>query len=700
MDVRQRDHIETVVLATTGQSPAAARMHDAIIRSSWQRCVHQYGLDPTRMQEARIVPQTRLREHQQRIDDFARIARYGLESLYGQVAQMGYVVLLTDADGVTVDYLGDAAADAGLRRAGLYLGAEWSENGAGTCAVGTALATGQALTVHQADHFDATHIPLTCTAAPLFDSRGQLNAILDISALSSPQAKDSQMLALYLVRTYASRIEDAYFLRRHRQDWILKLSPASEFIDVNPEYLIALDADGCIVGHNHRTLHMLTAEPGVAAMGSGTGAMGTPLLGMRFDTLFDARPEELGRFVYSRPSEQRIVRLNRSGRMLYLSVMPPMLRLPACTPQSVAAPIPAELAALCGGDAALQQQLQRAARLVDAPINLLINGETGSGKEYLARALHRASARRDGPFIAVNCAAIPETLIESELFGHLPNSFSGAGPKARRGLIQEADGGTLFLDEIGDMPRELQSRLLRVLAEGEVLAVGASRPVKVNVRVISATHHPLDQLISGGGFREDLYYRLNGARLVLPPLRERSDLDWLVEKFLAVPEGEPGFTLSEAARAQLRRHRWPGNLRELRNALEYARAVCSGRHIEASDLPEGIGGPSALAASTAASSESAWLADEYAAAGSTPPRPHPAQEQEAAPQPRALPPEATLLLQHLRACGWNLSAVARQLGMSRMTLYRRMARYGIQSPNRSDSVAAGPTQTHVRPRAS
>jgi transcriptional regulator of acetoin/glycerol metabolism len=700
MDVRQRDHIETVVLTTTGQSPVAARMHDAIIRSSWQRCVHQYGLDPTRMQEARIVPQTRLREHQQRIDDFARIARYGLESLYGQVAQMGYVVLLTDADGVTVDYLGDAAADAGLRRAGLYLGAEWSENGAGTCAVGTALATGQALTVHQADHFDATHIPLTCTAAPLFDSHGQLNAILDISALSSPQAKDSQMLALYLVRTYASRIEDAYFLRRHRQDWILKLSPASEFIDVNPEYLIALDANGCIVGHNHRTQQMLTAEPGMAGMagvGPGAASAGTPLLGMRFDTLFDARPEELGRFVYSRPSEQRIVRLNRSGRLLYLSVMPPMLRLPSCTPQSAPAPIPAELAALCGGDAALQQQLQRAARLVDAPINLLINGETGSGKEYLARALHRASARRDGPFIAVNCAAIPETLIESELFGHLPNSFSGAGPKARRGLIQEADGGTLFLDEIGDMPRELQSRLLRVLAEGEVLAIGASRPVKVNVRVISATHHPLDQLISGGGFREDLYYRLNGARLVLPPLRERSDLDWLVEKFLAVPEGEPGFTLAEPARAQLRRHRWPGNLRELRNALEYARAVCSGRHIEADDLPEGIGAPSALAAYACASTEPASAAFEDAVPVSTAHRSETGQkeepETEPGAQPDTLPPEAMLLLQHLRVCGWNLSAVARQLGMSRMTLYRRMARYGIQSPNRSDSAGLGPTQT-------
>lgn len=661
MDVRQRDHIETVVLTTTGELPAAARAHDAIIQSSWQRCVHQYGLDPSRMQEARILPQMRLREHQQRIDDFTRIARHGLETLYGQVGGMGYVVLLTDADGVTVDYLGDANADAALRRAGLYLGAEWRENGAGTCAVGTALATGQALTVHQADHFDATHIPLTCTAAPLFDSSGQLNAILDISALSSPLAKHSQMLALQLVRMYTNQIEDAYFLRRHRQDWMLKLSPAPEFLEVNPEYLIALDADGRISGHNRRAQQMLLAEPGVDSTRSS-------LLGMRFETLFDARPEDLGRFVYSRPSEQRVVRLSRSGKRLYLSVMPPVPSLPRGMQDRVPFPLPAELAALCGGDAALQQQLQRAAKLIDSPINLLINGETGSGKEFLAKALHRASSRRNGPFIAVNCAAIPETLIESELFGYLPNSFSGAGSRAKRGLIEEANGGTLFLDEIGDMPRELQSRLLRVLSEGEVLAIGASRPVPVDVRVISATHHSLDQLISGGRFREDLYYRLNGARFVLPPLRERSDLDWLVQKLLAVPEGMPGVTISEEARELLHRHRWPGNLRELRNALEYARAVCSHGCIEADDLPEGMGtADTAAAAALVTSDVAAYPAD--------------------VPKPDTLPPDGALLMQCLRASGWNLSAVARQLGISRMTLYRRMERYGIQSPNRSDTDA-------------
>ncbi|MFL9963048.1 sigma-54-dependent Fis family transcriptional regulator [Paraburkholderia sediminicola] len=673
MDMRQRKHIEAVVEATTrtlpaGQPMIAARTHDAIIESSWRRCVHQYGLDPSRMQEARILPQTRLREHQQRIDDFARIARQGLQTLYSQVAGLGYVVLLTDAQGVTVDYLGDANSDTSLRRAGLYLGAQWSEIGAGTCAVGTALATGQALTVHQVDHFDATHIPLTCTAAPLFDSHGDLTAILDISALTSPQARDSQSLALQLVRIYASHIENANFLRTHRKDWILKLNASPEFVDVDPEYLVALDVSGRIVGHNRRAHEMLAAE-------QGRGGELPPLVGTQFEALFDARLEDLGRFVYSRPSELRALSLARSGALLYLSVMPPApLWQPGASAKcdaGRATKIPAALAALCGGDAALERQLERAAKLVDSPINLLINGETGSGKEYFAKALHQASARRGGPFVAVNCAAIPETLIESELFGHLPNSFSGAGPKAKRGLIQEADGGTLFLDEIGDMPRELQSRLLRVLAEGEVLSIGASRPVSVDLRVISATHHSLDELVESGRFREDLYYRLNGARFALPPLRERTDLDWLIQKLLA---GAPGgaVVLSPTARERLHRHRWPGNLRELCNVLRYARAVCTDGHIEVEDLPENV-----------AAAESAGAREGEAAA--------PALQRTSALaeafDPHLLSPEGMLLMQYLRAASWNLSAVARQIGVSRMTLYRRMARYGIRSPNQRDAGA-------------
>jgi len=328
----------------------------------------------------------------------------------------------------------------------------------------------------------------------------------------------------------------------------------------------------------------------------------------------------------------------------------------------------AALAALSGGDPALDRQIERAARLVNASVGILLSGETGSGKEFFAKALHESSGRRGRNFVAVNCAAIPESLIESELFGHLPGSFSGASSKGKRGLVQEADGGTLFLDEIGDMPRDMQARLLRVLAEREVLPIGATRPVPVNLRVIAATNRDLQALVRQGAFRDDLYYRLNGAQITLPPLRERRDMDWVIQRLLDAGARADGQAvtpqLSAAARARLHAHRWPGNLRELRNVLDFARAVCSGGCIDLEDLPDNLMGSAAAAPATVNRPASVWQSGgEH-------------------------PPEAVLLLQYLRAAQWNVTAVARQLGLSRMTLYRRMHRFGIVSPNQQSN--AGP----------
>ena len=180
MNHAQQQHIADVVHLATHGPQALHTRHEQLIRESWLRCVTEHRLDPTRMQEAIILPQTRLREHQDQMEAFLHIARHGLESLYTKVAGLGYVVLLTDAPGVTVDFLGDLVFEPSLRKAGLYLGADWSEHHAGTCGVGTCISTGQALTVHLDDHFDATHIPLTCTSAPVYDSRGELRAVLDI----------------------------------------------------------------------------------------------------------------------------------------------------------------------------------------------------------------------------------------------------------------------------------------------------------------------------------------------------------------------------------------------------------------------------------------------------------------------------------------------------------------------------------------
>jgi len=634
MPTTPHQHIATVMqVAADGAGAQAAAGHEQVIRDSWHRCVHEHRLDPTRMQEAVILPQARLREHQDQMEALLQIARHGLEALYSKVAGLGYVVLLTDARGVTVDFLGDLVFEPSLRKAGLYLGADWSEKHAGTCGVGTCISTGQALTVHLDDHFDATHIPLTCTTAPVYDSAGELSAVLDISQLSSSQPKSSQHLALQLVQMTAHDIEHAAFLHRHRHDWILRLSAAPQFLDVQPEYLLALDANGRVVGHNRRAQLAL----------QGRAVHAPPLVGRSFEALFELPFSQIGRFVLTQPSDQRAVMLAGGRQLLFLSAVPPPPRPVAAAQRE--RPVPAPLAVLSAGDASLDRQVERVARLVNTPISLLITGETGSGKEYFAKAVHASSARRARPFVAVNCAAIPEHLIESELFGHLPGSFSGASPKGKRGLIAEADGGTLFLDEIGDMPLALQARLLRVLSEREVLPVGATRPVQVNIRVIAATHAPLESLVLAGRFRDDLYYRLKGAHIQLPPLRERSDLGAMITRLLS------GRSLTPAALQRLMSHPWPGNLRELRNVLDYAGSLCADGAIDLDDLPE------------LQASRLSVRADAVA----TPPNDG---------------PEA--LLQALRAAHWNVSAVARQMGLSRMTLYRRMKRADIVPPNRQD----------------
>ncbi len=422
---------------------------------------------------------------------------------------------------------------------------------------------------------------------------------------------------------------------------MLRLAQAPQFLDVNPDYLLALDAAGRLIGHNRRAQLLLQGLPALA---------GRPLLGQPLPALLEVSPGDLGRFMAGRPAEQRAVMLSGGRQLLFMAAMPPPAAARVPHPVPAAPRLPAPLAALSGGDARLDRQIERAARLANSPVSLLITGETGSGKEYFAKALHAASERRASPFVAVNCAAIPEGLIESELFGHLPGSFTGAGPRAKRGLIQSADGGTLFLDEVGDMPLGLQARLLRVLAEREVTPIGAARPVPVNIRVIAATHAPLEQRVREGRFRDDLYYRLNGAHFVLPPLRERSDLGTMIDRLLAAGDHlQPPVRLAPEALALLLAHRWPGNLRELRNALDYARSVCSHGLVEPADLPDAV----------------------QATAGP------------AAPPPAAAQAEA--LLQLLRDAHWNVAAVARQLGCARMTLYRRIARWGIRSPNARDA---------------
>ena len=316
---------------------------------------------------------------------------------------------------------------------------------------------------------------------------------------------------------------------------------------------------------------------------------------------------------------------------------------------------------LLGESPAMREVFEVIERVAPATASVLITGETGTGKELAARRIHELSPAARGPFVAVNCAAIPETLVESELFGHRKGAFTGAD-RDRAGRFVEADGGTLFLDEIGDMPLSAQATLLRVLEGGVVEPLGGGRPQAVRVRVISASHRDLPKLVADGRFREDLLFRLKVVELPLPPLRERGeDVLHLARRLLAAP-GRGPLSLSPEAERALLAHRWPGNVRELRNAMERAAIFCRGGSVQVADLPAEVRAAAGVPAEPAAAFELS-----------------PGEDFAAAKQRLVARFERDVLSGALRANGGNVSQAARDLGMHRPNLQQKLKELGIEA---------------------
>ncbi len=312
--------------------------------------------------------------------------------------------------------------------------------------------------------------------------------------------------------------------------------------------------------------------------------------------------------------------------------------------------------------------MREVARMIDAvaysAATVLVTGESGTGKELVARALHQKSPRKNQPFVALNCGALTETLLESELFGHVKGAFTGA-QRDQKGLFEAADGGTIFLDEIGDIPLSTQVRLLRVLQEGEMKRVGSADAIKVDVRVIAATHRDLPKLVKAGKFREDLFYRLNVIAIPLPPLRDRiEDVPLLAQHFLkryAERLGKKVRTVSAEALELLSGYRWPGNVRELENAVERAVVLCRGEGIAPADLPPSVTGRTAPLVREVPQNgeEQAWLTQSYATAKENALRRF----------------ERSYVEALMRSCDNNISAAARKAGMDRSNFKRVLRKY-------------------------
>ncbi len=607
-----RAHVDCVsrVLKNADRLPQAPV--PPLILDSWRRSMELYRLDPASQQGPRILSQSLLNECRERAELFLRIASDAVARLHERVRGADYCVLLTDAQGRTIDYRVESAIRNDCRKAGLYLGTCWSEGEEGTCGVAAVLTSKASVTVHKRDHFRAAFIGLTCTAAPVFDPLGELLGVVDVSALQSPDDRRSQHLIRQLVEQTAREIENAFFMHSAQGHWVMRAHGTPGYVESQPDYLLAWDADGRLQAINSLARARLVERLG--------------RLPEHIGELFDI--DQLRRV--NGASAQRLPGLGG----LYGRVSAPQQRQRAQPLRQAQ-------------DARIEQHLRLATRVKDCNLAVLVQGETGAGKEVFARQLHQQSLRRDGPFVTLNCAAIPESLIESELFGYVAGAFTGASSKGMQGLLQQADGGTLFLDEIGDMPVNLQTRLLRVLAEGEVAPLGAARRERVDIQVICATHRDLAAMVKEGRFREDLYFRLANARFELPPLREREDRLGLIHQLLAEEAAACGVdvVLADDALQALLLYRWPGNLRQLRQVLRYACAVSEGGQVQLQDLPQEVRGDAVACADSVVSC-----------------------------------PARQLLLDALIRHRWKPADAARALGISRATLYRRVHEHHIEMP--------------------
>ncbi|PTB22172.1 sigma-54-dependent Fis family transcriptional regulator [Trinickia symbiotica] len=638
--VSQTQHIDRVRGAIEGRLPAPANSPRLV--SSWQRSYEQYRLDPGSVIGPRVLSSAELREVQDKEQAFLRASGQCLTRLHEMIRVADYCVMLSDAHGVTIDYRIDRDRRNDFKRAGLYLGSCWSEREEGTCGIANVLTDLAPITVHKTDHFRAAFTTLTCSASPIFAPTGELIGVLDASAIQSPDNRDSQGLVFQLVRQSASLIEDGYFLNQTAQHWILFGHQNRHFVEAQPEVLIAFDECGNIAAVNRKARESIAGLDGPRHV----------------DEIFDTSDVRLNDI--ARTDMIVALRLRATGAMFYARIRAPMKRAArtvlAATQGEVRAngSIGAMSRFLQSRDERIARNAEVALRIAGKRLPILLLGETGVGKEVFAHAVHDSGSRRTRPFVAVNCGAIPESLIESELFGYAPGAFTGARSRGARGKIALAHGGTLFLDEIGDMPLSLQTRLLRVLAEGEVVPLGGDTPVHVDIEVICATHRDLAHMVEAGSFREDLYYRLSGAELRIPPLRERADIGDVIDAVFDEEAQAAGhvLTLDPRLAGLLATFAWPGNIRQLRNVLRYACAVCDSACVALQHLSPDFAAQ--LVTDSANEPPSLVATDD----------------------------ERARIIAALTHHHWRPNAAAQALGMSRATLYRRIAKLGIIGPHR------------------
>ncbi|MCM8594729.1 sigma-54-dependent Fis family transcriptional regulator [Accumulibacter sp.] len=622
------------LLIERGEAPSDESVGPLVARS-WRRCLDA-GLAPAGpLPEPALLTTSELQSAAERQAELLAHARPVLDYLYAQTRDSRSMVIVADDRGILLRTLGEADFLSRAERVALMRGASWTEGDRGTNAIGTALVERQPVVVHGAEHFLERNAFLTCAAAAMSAPDGRLLGVLDVSG--DRRGRNPHTLAL--VRVAAQMIENSLFAARHGDDLRLRCHRLREGIGSVAEGCLALSRDGLVVGANRSALQMLGLRP--ADIGT------TPV-----SSVVDVSVADLLHWGRLRSGMAMPAR-DASGQRLFLRVeigrKQQRLIVPAPAPASDDGPD--ALSALDTGDPCLRAAIAKARRVIGKPIALLLRGESGAGKELFAKAFHNSGPRRGKAFVAVNCATLTENLVEAELFGYVPGAFSGARREGSPGHIRCAHGGTLFLDEIGDMPLAQQARLLRVVQEREVVPVGGVQPVPVDFDLICATHRDLKAEMDAGRFRSDLYYRINGLTLILPPLRERRDLALLTMRMLREVSPERALSLDASLAAAFAGYAWPGNLRQLANALRTACALIDDdeKVIGWAHLPDDLAEELRAAASGADPRLTGSAAGENL---------------------REISQAA--IRKAIDSSRGNLSEAARRLGVSRNTLYRRI----------------------------
>ncbi|MGA5660604.1 sigma-54-dependent Fis family transcriptional regulator [Bacillus bombysepticus] len=512
------------------------------ISESWHRC-KQANVNPHMNKGQKILSSNIFQEQKKKSEIFLDIALPQIQNMRKTIDELQMMALLIDPDGYVLSLSGNKQTLKRAKHINFIEGVKWTESAVGTNAIGTALEIEEAIMISGTEHYTVASHSWSCAAAPIHNDDGKLIGVLDFSC----PIEFSHPYMLGMVTSIAHAIERECSIRVHQNE----LHLIHRFLDV-------IDSDEQVVICNHRDVIVSASKSVRERINNWSRMKLEELMHHGLETKLEipvySNERMIGKCMYLKENKQ----MNTYSALTFIKGI--------------------TFSGVTGTSRAFQHTLEEIKLVSPTDASVYVCGETGVGKEYVARAIHENSPRKDGPFIAVNCGSLPKELMESELFGYAEGAFTGARRQGYKGKFEQANGGTLFLDEIGEVPPEMQVALLRVLQERTITPIGSSKLVPVNIRIITATHKDLLRLVEEGKFRQDLYYRLHVYPLYVPSLIERKeDIPYFIQHFCERKNWNVVFPKS--IYNQFLQHTWPGNIRELVNVLERIYILSQGREI-------------------------------------------------------------------------------------------------------------------------